>query len=130
MRLLLDTHVLLWVLGAPERLDPATAAAIVLPENEVVASAASAWEIAIRQSLGKLELPGPAETWLPVAVAEHGIEWLDVSPADALAVRGLPWHHRDPFDRLLVAQARRGSWTLVTRNRTLSAYDVAMFRPG
>jgi len=124
MKLLLDTHVLLWVLSAPFRLSRGAAEAIVRADNRVAVSAASAWDIAIKQSIGKLTLPGPAERWLPGVMAERGLEWLDVTPDDALGVRTLPWHHRDPFDRLLVAQAMRGGWTLVTRDETLAAYGV------
>jgi len=127
VRLLLDTHVLLWALGDPARLAPAVARAIANPDNEVVVSAASALEIAIKQSLGKLQLPAPAEQWLPRAVEQTGIGWLPVTHEDALAVRGLPWHHRDPFDRLLVAQVRLG-YTLVTHDRSLEAYQVSVLR--
>ncbi len=125
MRLLLDTHVLLWSLLAPDRLSPATADALRDPANVLLASAVSAWEIAIKQSLGKLTLPGPADLWLPEACLSTGIDWLPVSPADALAVTRLPWHHRDPFDRLLVAQVR-GGLTLVTHDRAMAPYGVAV----
>jgi PIN domain nuclease of toxin-antitoxin system len=84
----------------------------------------TALEIAIKQSLGKLELPAPAEGWLPGQVAAAGFEWLPFDAFDALAVRALPWHHRDPFDRLLVAQAGRAGRTLVTHDEHLRAYGV------
>jgi PIN domain nuclease of toxin-antitoxin system len=125
MRLLLDTHVLLWALSEPDRLSDAARTAVVDPDNEVLASVVSAWEIAIKQSLGKIALPGPAEAWLPVAAAATGIEWLPVQLEDALRVQCLPWHHRDPFDRLLVAQARAGT-TFVTHDRRLEPYGVAV----
>jgi len=127
VRLLLDTHVLLWALGDVSRLSPRAAEAIADPDNEVYASAVNALEIAIKQSLDKLELPGPAEQWLPDALEQTGIDWLPISPEDALAVRALPWHHRDPFDRLLVAQARAG-YVLVTHDRRLEAYQVPVLR--
>ncbi len=123
MRLLLDTHALLWALSEPQRLSTSASAAIRDPDNAVLVSAVSGLEVAIKQSLDKLELPGPAEEWLPMAVAASGFEWLPISPDDALAVRALPWHNRDPFDRLLVAQTRAGL-TLVTHDRVLSRYDV------
>ena len=123
MRLLLDTHALLWALSEPGRLSPAAARAIEDPGNDVFASAVNALEIAIKQSLGKLQLPGPAEQWLPDATKATGIDWLPIAVEDALAVRALPWHHRDPFDRLLVAQTRRGL-TLVTHDSAISAYGV------
>jgi PIN domain nuclease of toxin-antitoxin system len=128
LRLLLDTHVCLWALAEPNRLSHGTARAIADPDNDVRISAATAWEIAIKQSLGKLELPGPAEEWLPAALAQSGLEWIDVTPTDALSVQALPWHHRDPFDRLLIAQALRG-FTLVTHDPTFARYGVALLRP-
>ena len=125
MRLLLDTHICLWALGDTGRLPSAIVDAITDPANDVRVSAATAWEIAIKQSLQKLELPGPAEKWLPKAVKRTGFEWLDVTPADTLRVRALPWHHRDPFDRLLVAQAQ-GGLMLVSHDASLAQYDVAL----
>jgi PIN domain nuclease of toxin-antitoxin system len=123
--LLLDTHVVLWALLAPERLAPAAVTAISDPANQVWISAVVAWEIAIKQSLGKLELPGPAESWLPPACAATGFGWLPVTADDALRVRGLPWHHRDPFDRLLVAQIHGGR-RLVTADRLLAPYGIPL----
>ena len=123
MRLLLDTHVLLWILGDRSRIGPRVEEEYIDPRNEVVVSAASAWEVAIKQSLGKLELPAPAETWLPDKVEGAGMDFIPVTAEDALRVRSLPWHHRDPFDRLLVAQAM-GGYTLVTHDRRLEPYGV------
>jgi PIN domain nuclease of toxin-antitoxin system len=123
MRLLLDTHVLLWALVEPARLSPEVADRLRDPRNTLLASAVSAWEIAIKQSLGKLVLPGPADVWLPDACQRTGIDWLAVQPEDALAVGRLPWFHRDPFDRLLIAQVR-GGITLVTHDRAVEPYGV------
>jgi PIN domain nuclease of toxin-antitoxin system len=124
VRLLLDTHVLLWALGDPDRLSAAAAAAIRDGANDAVVSAATAWEIALKQSVGKLQLPGPAEEWLLPAVASLRATWLPVTAEHAVAVRALPWHHRDPFDRILVAQAI-GAFTLVTHDRRFAPYEVA-----
>lgn len=123
MRLLLDTHVLLWALGAPEQLSESARAAIASPEAALAVSAVTALEIAIKQSIGKLQLPGPAETWLLPAAATLGVEWLPLTPEVATRVRSLPWHHRDPFDRVLVAHALDG-WTLVTRDARICEYGV------
>lgn len=123
MRLLLDTHALLWALSDPERLGERARPAIESPENSVFVSAVSALEIAIKQSLSKLELPGLAEEWLLPAVEEAGIEWLPLTPVDAVRTRALPWHHRDPFDRVLVAQAARG-FILVTGDLLIPKYNV------
>lgn len=125
MRLLLDTHVLLWALSETGRLSPDALSVIADPDNEVVVSAASAWEIAIKQSLGKIELPGPAEVWLPGAVSRTGFDWLPISAEDALRTRALPLHHRDPFDRMLVAQAQ-GGYTLVSHDERLRPYGVTV----
>ena len=123
MTLLIDTHVLLWMLSAPHRLSQQAVEAIVAPNHVLLLSAASVWEMAIKQSLGKLELPGPVETWLPGELEQRAIDVLPVRFQDAAAVRALPHHHGDPFDRLLVAQARQGI-VLVTHDRRFAAYGV------
>jgi PIN domain nuclease of toxin-antitoxin system len=124
VRLLLDTHVLLWAATAPELLRSEAREAIEDGSNEVLVSAVSAWEIAIKQSLGKLELAAPAETWLPRVIAGSGFVAADVSLRAALATRALPWHHRDPFDRLLIAQAIEDGCTLATRDEVFRRYPV------
>jgi PIN domain nuclease of toxin-antitoxin system len=124
VKLLLDTHVLLWLRNEPEKLDAAIVKLLMEPVHDLFVSAASAWEIAIKQSNGKLVLPSPAEEWFPDALAGSGLEALPITVDDALAVRALPWHHRDPFDRLLVAQALRRGLTLVTRDPRLAEYGV------
>jgi PIN domain nuclease of toxin-antitoxin system len=124
VKLLLDTHILLCAASEPDSLAPAARAAIEDGSREVLVSVVSAWEIAIKQSLGKLDLPRPAEQWLPEVLRRSGFEVADVGFAAALRVRSLPWHHRDPFDRLLVAQALEDGFTLVTRDNSLGAYGV------
>ena len=126
MRLLLDTHVLLWAATSPERLTADARAAIEDGSSDVFVSAVTAWEIAIKQSLGKLELARPAELWLPEVIQRSGFQSMAVDQAAALRVRALPWHHRDPFDRLLVAQALEEGFTVVTRDTLFSAYGVAV----
>ncbi len=123
MNLLLDTHVVVWALGDPARLRPEVARAIENPANQVVVSAVSALEIAIKQSLGKIDLPGPAETWLAAAVQAAGLDLIPVTFEEAVRVRALAWHHRDPFDRLLVAQAL-GGYTLCTHDERLADYGI------
>lgn len=119
-RLLLDTHVFLWWRGMPGELGEGARAAIA--EAEIVfVSAASAWEAAIKVSLGRLEIPGPMEE----GVVDSGFEKLPVTFAHAERVAGLPQHHRDPFDRLLVAQAQAEGLTLVTRDPAMEPYEVA-----
>ena len=126
MRVLLDTHILLWVLGDPKRLSKATLAVLRDPEHEVQVSVASLWEIAIKVGVGKLRLPGPPGDWLPEALERTGIATLGISALHALAVAALPFHHRDPFDRLLVAQALLEGLTVVTRDRRFGLYGVAL----
>ena len=121
MRLLLDTHVLLWALAAPARLPAKVSAAIRDPSNMVHVSATSGWEIAIKVALGKLKADLDE---ISRAVAEVGFEELPVRMAHARRLRALPAHHRDPFDRMLVAQAIEEGLTLVTRDRQLGAYGV------
>jgi PIN domain nuclease of toxin-antitoxin system len=126
VKLLLDTHVLLWSTTRPEELEADARAALEDGANDVHVSVVVAWEIAIKQSLGKLDLPQPAERWLPEALRRTGFEVAELGLAAALRVRALPWHHRDPFDRLLVAQALEDGYTLVTRDAALGAYGVAV----
>ncbi|MBA3395768.1 MAG: type II toxin-antitoxin system VapC family toxin [Deltaproteobacteria bacterium] len=128
MKLLLDTHVLLWSATDPDRLSTDARAALEDGSHDVLVSVVSAWEIAIKQSLGKLELPTPAEEWLPEVLRRSGFEVAELGLAAALRVRSLAWHHRDPFDRLLVAQAFEEGYTLVTHDDDLAAYGVPVLR--
>lgn len=120
MRLLLDTHVLLWVITDDERLGAIARNAIIDEENEVFVSTASIWEISIKQSLGKIRTP---ENLMEV-INSSRFKIIPIEPAHAMGTRDLPFHHKDPFDRLLVIQAKLGSMTLVTQDRVLAAYSV------
>ena len=119
MRLLLDTHALLWALGAPSKLPARTAAAVREPGNDVFVSAASIWEIAIKAALGKVsaDIDEIARTSVEV-----GFEELAVTFAHARRVHSLPPRHRDPFDRMLVAQALEEGLTIVTHDARVVAY--------
>jgi len=117
---LLDTHVLLWWLSDPSQLSSPARAAIADGSNAIYFSAAAAWEMAIKRSLGRLDFP---QNLLEALQSDH-IEALPVSLTHALAVGDLPKHHADPFDRLQIAQARIEDLTLITRDNALSAYDV------
>ena len=121
MRLLLDTHVLLWALGAPARLPAPITRALRDPANEVQASAASIWEVAIKAALGKIS--ADVEEFVE-SVVEVGFDELAVTMAHARRLRSLPQHHRDPFDRMLVAQALEEGLTIVTHDRAFAAYRV------
>ena len=128
MKLLLDTHVLLWAVSEPDQLTGAARDGLEDGANDVFVSVVSAWEIAIKQSLGKLELSKPAEQWLPEVLRRTGFEFAELGLAAALRVRALPWHHRDPFDRLLVAQAAEDGYTVVTRDSALDAYGIPILK--
>lgn len=129
MKLLLDTHVWLWLQEAPERLGDAQGIAADL-RNPLLLSACSTWEIVIKFRLGKLQLPEPPAAYLPDRMATSGTTPLAVEHAHALAVAELPHHHHDPFDRMLVAQARQERATLVTADPAIRAYDVDLLWVG
>ena len=120
MRLLLDTHALLWSLGDPDRLDAEARGAIQDAQNDVLVSAASVWEMAIKSALGKLSTPDD----LLVQLRLNRFDALDVTLHHAQAAEHLPMLHRDPFDRMLVAQARSDGLRLVTRDPLVQQYDV------
>jgi PIN domain nuclease of toxin-antitoxin system len=122
--LLLDTHAFLWAAAAPERLQRKTRAAIEDAANEVLVSAAVAWEIAVKVLLGKLTVPADPAAWFPARVRSLGFHHLDITAAHALAVRGLPDVHRDPFDRIMIAQAQIEALTFVTRDPENHRYPV------
>jgi len=128
MKLLLDTHVLLWSATDPDRLAPAARAALEDGTHDTFVSIVSAWEIALKQSIGKLDLAKPAEQWLPEVLKRTGFEVAELGLPAALRVRGLAWHHRDPFDRLLIAQALEEGYTIVSRDAAFDAYGVALLR--
>ena len=120
-RLLLDTNVVLWLLlGDRTRVSEKAVTALEDEENEVALSAASVWEIAIKRSLGRLTI---ADHWA-AALRRLGFDPMPVTAVHAEAVERLPWHHRDPFDRLLVAQASVERRALVSADRGLAAYGI------
>jgi PIN domain nuclease of toxin-antitoxin system len=124
MRLLLDTPVFLWVTADPGRLAEGTRLALAVPENTVFVSAASVWEIAIKRALGRIDFP--LEELAPI-LARAGFDPLPISVPHAIAAGGLPRHHADPFDRMLIAQARAENLTLVSEDAAFAAYEVPLF---
>ena len=121
MRLLLDTHALLWWL-ADEGLSPQSREAIADPDNLVAVSAASAWEISIKKSLGKLAAPDDLEQ----QIRAGGFTELPITIAHGIAAGRLARHHEDPFDRVLIAQAIAEGMTIVTRDKRFNNYAVAL----
>lgn len=123
MRLLLDTHVFLWLLAEPDRLGEHIGS-LEDPSNELLLSAASSWEIAIKTQLGRLHLPEDPKRFVPDRMRAIGAEPLPIEHNHALAVGELPPLHRDPFDRILVAQARGLRLTIVTADVNIARYEV------
>ena len=124
MNLLLDTCVLLWWLDDPNTLLSEQAlTAIRNPDNQIIVSVVSAWEIAIKKTLGKLESPDN----LKEVIADAEFKLMPIDYEHVWQVKNLPLHHRDPFDRLLVSQATVENLTLVTRDSRLKAYNVPIF---
>ncbi len=123
MRLLLDTHLLLWWLAADPRLSPTVRDLVQTPGAEVFVSQVSLWELAIKQSLGKVQVPLAT---LESQVPRQGFQWLSIQNAHLLAVAELESHadHRDPFDRLLVCQSRVEPMQLLTADRSLQRYGA------
>lgn len=124
MRLLLDTQVWLWMLAAPDRLSAESRALLTAAENELLLSAASAWEIAIKHGLGRLQLPEAPARYISRMMIHTSVTPLPVHHRHALRVAELPEHHRDPFDRLLVAQAQLEGVPIITADRYFHQYDV------
>ena len=126
MRILLDTHCWLWMLAQPELLKAESRGLLAAAENELFLSAASSWEIAIKFSIGRLRLPGDPAELVPAWLAKSRTSALAVEHRHALDVATLPPHHRDPFDRLLISQARLERLTILTADEQLAAYDVPL----
>lgn len=123
MTLLLDTHTFLWFVTGDARLSRAARAALERGDVRLHLSAASVWEMAIKASLGRLTVPGSCSDYVAEKLAE-GFRPLPIDWAHAAAVERLPFHHRDPFDRLLAAQALVEKIPLVTRDRVFRKYGV------
>ena len=128
MRILLDTHCWLWMQVDPDRFSNASRRIIEDPDNELLLSAASSWEIAIKYRLGKLPLPEPPGAYVPARMQTSGTMPLPVTQDHALHVAQLPSHHRDPFDRLLVSQALLERLVLLTADPQFEPYDAELFR--
>jgi PIN domain nuclease of toxin-antitoxin system len=124
VRVLLDTHTLLWWLDDDRRLSRRARAVIASAESTVHVSSASAWEVAIKVSLGKLRDSNDALARFPSLLVERGLSELSVSVAHAVAAGALPGIHRDPFDRMLVAQSRVEDMPIVTNDRVFRRYGA------
>jgi PIN domain nuclease of toxin-antitoxin system len=124
VKLLLDTHAFLWFLAGESRVKPRVRRRIEDTRNEKLLSVASIWEMAIKVSLRKLELDDPLPALVAQSTRDVGIGLLGISAAHATGAAQLPWHHRDPFDRLLVSQALSDELTIVSADESFDAYGV------
>jgi PIN domain nuclease of toxin-antitoxin system len=125
VKLLLDTHAWIWMLASPERLCEEAQTALANSDNEVFLSVASAWEAGIKHTLGKLSLPAPLPSLAELSVQKFNIQVLPIALNHALTAATLPPHHRDPFDRMLVAQRDVEGLILVTADEAIRRYDGA-----
>jgi len=126
VRLLLDTHAFLWWVADDERLSPRAAALIAEPSNEVLVSAATAWEVVVKSALGRVEVPTPVDRFLTAQIEANAFIPLPIHMRHALGLAALPQIHRDPFDRILVAQAVAEDLTIVSRDRVMDGYPVTV----
>lgn len=130
MKFLLDTSVFLWALDADFRLNARAREILTTQSHELFLSAVSVWEIAIKFALGSLPLPKAPSEYIFVAVRTWGLRTLDITLEHALRAGELPPHHRDPFDRMLIAQAATEKMTLLTADQVFHAYKIEMILCG
>jgi PIN domain nuclease of toxin-antitoxin system len=130
LRYLLDTGVWLWSVGEPSRISRKARDVLADVSQEMFLSAVTSWEVAIKAASGKLQLPEPPDLYVPRRMAAQGLRPLAVSHQHALAVFGLPAHHRDPFDRLLIAQAKVEEMTVISADRMFERYRVQLLWAG
>ena len=124
MKILLDTQIFLWALAEPRRLGEKAKSLLKSKKNQLYLSAASSWEIAIKVGLGKLPLPEPPDKYISSRMASLQITPVDVKHYHAFIVYQLPLHHRDPFDRILIASAIAEKFYLMTADKQFRRYDV------
>jgi len=124
MRILLDTHAFLWWITDDQRMSPRATEVIADGRNDLLFSAASGWEIAIKAGLGRIKLPSPMDRFLIEQLRKNRMEMLPIQMAHALHVHTLPRRHRDPFDRMLVSQAQLEKLPILSGDREIARYDV------
>ena len=131
MKLLLDTQCWLWWFAEPERLNEEAIAHIADEMNELWFSVASIWEIGIKNAIGKLPLPEPIDSYISSRMVQLGVQYLEIRAPHALRAAALPLHHRDPFDRMLIAQAQIEDMTLVSADSMFKQYsDISILCAG
>jgi len=127
MKFLLDTCIFLWFISGDKRLPYSIIEAICIPDNEVILSAVSEWEIMIKYQIGRLPLPKPPAVYIPMQRKRHGISSLPLDEDSVIQLDKLPVIHRDPFDRILICQAIQHNLTLVTIDKLMMSYPVKIF---
>jgi len=126
MRILIDTQIFLWIFLYTSRISPDVESLLKNPGNEIFLSAASVWEIAVKYASSKLQLPNAPEIFIPDRVKRSNFKRLEINYEHALAAAKLPPIHKDPFDRLLIAQANVENFTLLSSDRVFSKYSVKL----
>jgi PIN domain nuclease of toxin-antitoxin system len=126
MKLLLDTHTFIWWVDEPEKLPKLVITSLENPDNSLILSVVSVWEMQIKHQLGKLKLDIPLKTLIENQLATNNLQILTVELAHIWALGSLPLHHRDPFDRLLIAQTMVEDAFLVSKDEALSDYPVKL----
>ena len=126
MRLLLNTHVFLWYISGDSRVDASHQRTLRDPANDVFLSVVFVWEACVKHALGKLPLPASPTAYLPAQRVRHAIETLPLDEASVAQLANLPDLHRDPFDRMLICQAREHGLTLMTADKAVEHYPVAL----
>lgn len=124
MKLLLDTHIFLWLNSEPDKIPPAAYDACCDSQNQLYLSYVSPWEIQIKQQLGRLQLKAALPDLIETQARENDLNMLSIELSHIYALQYLPYHHNDPFDRLLIAQSINESMVLVTVDRKISLYDL------
>jgi PIN domain nuclease of toxin-antitoxin system len=127
MKLLLDTHAFLWLRSEPEKIPQSVLDAYYNINNDVFLSMASIWEIQIKHQLGKLELNIPLQQLIDTQTQQNGLKILPITPTHIYALNTIPFHHKDPFDRLLIVQARLEHLQLASVDRVFGQYQVDLF---
>ena len=128
MRFLLDTHIFLWFISGDKRLPDSIKDAIEDKGNEVYLSPVSVWEAVVKNQIGKLTLPQPPETYLPLQREKHAIASLPLDESSVVQLAHIPMVHRDPFDRMLICQAIEHDLTIITADVVFTTYPVKIFK--
>jgi PIN domain nuclease of toxin-antitoxin system len=124
MRVLLDTHALYWYIEGDPQLSATAQTLIQDASNEILISPASYWEIAIKVSIGKWKLNRPYEDFIDIGLNKYGFQILPILPAHTARLIGMPFHHKDPFDRLLIAQAMAEAIPIISGDAVLDSYPI------